>query len=221
MADPTRVAGVLLAAGSGRRYGAPKALVDTGDGPWVLRALDVLAGCSTTIVVAGASAELVRAVVAGRSTVVVNPDHDAGMASSVRVGLSAVPDGVDAALLMLVDLPGVGAAVAERLVAAAGPRPRGALLRAAYDGVPGHPVLIGVDHVEGLLQSLARGEPDAGGARYLVANGVRLIECRDLADGADVDSPLESERPGGAVPGPSEVTASSASREVRRGGRAD
>lgn len=220
MIEPPRLAGVVLAAGSGRRYGSPKALVDTGDGPWVLRALDVLAGCSMTIVVAGASADRVTAVVAGRSTVVVNPDHGAGMASSLRVGLAAVPDGVDAALLMLVDLPGVRVAVADRLVAAVGTRPRSALIRAAYDGVPGHPVLIGVDHVRALLHSLALGEPDAGGARYLVANGVRLVECRDLADGTDVDSPVLPVRPGGAGPGTTEVTGS-VSREVRPGGQAD
>lgn len=178
---------MLLAAGSGRRYGGPKALADSGSGPWVLRALDVLAGCSTTIVVVGAAADAVTALVVGRSTVAVNPDHDAGMASSLRVGLGAVPDDVDAVLVMLVDLPGVTAAVSERLVAEAGPRPRGALVRAAYSGVPGHPVLIGADHLEALRHSVARGEPDAGGSRYLVANGVRSIECGDLADGADVD----------------------------------
>ncbi|WP_353648745.1 NTP transferase domain-containing protein [Nakamurella sp. A5-74] len=185
---------MLLAAGSGRRYGGPKALADTGSGPWVLHALDVLAACSTKIVVVGAAADAVTALVLGRSTIAVNPDHDAGMASSLRVGLGAVPDDVDAVLVMLVDLPGVTAAVSERLLAEAGPRPRGALIRAAYGGLPGHPVLIGSDHLDALRQSLARSEPDAGGSRHLTANGVRLIECGDLADGADVDRPPGSDQ---------------------------
>lgn len=191
---------MVLAAGSGRRYGGPKALVDTGSGPWVLHALDVLASCSTTIVVVGASADAVAALVVGRSTVAVNPEHDAGMASSLRVGLGAVPGDVDAVLVMLVDLPGVTAAVPDRLVVEAGPRPHGSLIRAAYGGVPGHPVLIGIDHLDALRQSLARGEPDAGGSRYLAANGVRSIECGDLADGADVDRPAG---PGQSGPGQS------------------
>ena len=187
--EPRRVTGLLLAAGSGRRYGTPKALVDTGDGPWVLRALDALAGCSSTTVVVGAAAPAVTALIGDRSTVVVNPAFAGGMASSLAVGLSSVPGDVDAVLVMLVDLPDVSSAVVDRLSAAAGPHPRSTLVRASYAGLPGHPVLIGADHLGPFRAALALGEPDAGGATYLRSHGVRLVECGDLATGVDVDRP--------------------------------
>lgn len=188
-AEPTRIAGLVLAAGSGRRYGSPKALVDTGSGPWVLRALDVLAGCDELVVVVGAAAEQVSATVGERARVVRNPDHRRGMASSLVCGLQAVSSGTDAVLVTLVDLPDVTAEVAARVRDAAGAHPRGALVRASYRGRPGHPVIVGADHLAGMCASLAAGDPDSGGAQYLRAHDVTLVPCEDLADGTDVDSP--------------------------------
>ena len=57
-------------------------------------------------------------------------------------------------------------------------------LRAAYDGVPGHPVLIGRDHWDGVVASAVG---DRGARDYLAAHGVALVECGDLATGVDVD----------------------------------
>ena len=68
------------------------------------------------------------------------------------------------------------------LVAAS--RGRGDLARAAYDGVPGHPVLLGRDHWAGVVAS-ATG--DRGARDYLAAHDVDLVECGDLATGVDVD----------------------------------
>ncbi len=88
--------------------------------------------------------------------------------------------------MLLVDLPDVGAAVVDRVVsAAAGPA---SLARAAYDGVPGHPVLLGRDHWAEVART-ARG--DRGARDHLARHGdaVRLVECGDLATGADVDEP--------------------------------
>jgi nicotine blue oxidoreductase len=54
--------------------------------------------------------------------------------------------------------------------------------RAAYDGVPGHPVVLGGELVEAAL-GLAGDE----GARGLL-RGARIVECGDVADGRDVDT---------------------------------
>lgn len=184
-----RTAGVLLAAGSGRRFGMPKALVDTGEGPWVLRALDTLQACDLRIVVIGARADDVAALVPAATAVVVNPEHDSGLASSLRVGLQSVPADVDAVVITLVDLPDLTAAVTERVLRAAAPDPRKALARAVFGGRPGHPVLIGADHREAVLRSLAEGGADAGAGRYLGVHGAAEIECGDLAGGRDQDTP--------------------------------
>ncbi|MDQ2845250.1 MAG: NTP transferase domain-containing protein [Actinomycetota bacterium] len=182
----SRIAGLLLAAGAGRRFGMPKALADTGEGPWVLTALRVLADCDQRIVVVGAAGDEVTALLPTDVIVVRNPDHASGMASSLRAGLAAVADDVDAVLVTLVDLPDVTAAVAVRVLAAAGHEPRRALARAVFDGRPGHPVLIGHDHLAGVLASLTT--PDAGAGGYLTAHAATAVDCADLADGGDQDT---------------------------------
>lgn len=190
--SPPRVAGLLLAAGSGRRYGMPKALADTGDGPWVLRSLAVLADCAPVLVVTGArDADVVRLLPAGVSAVR-NPDHSSGMASSLRAGLDAMPSDVDAVLIALVDLPDVTVDVARRVLARAAERAGvgRVLARAVFDGRPGHPVLIGREHLAGVLASLS--SPDTGAAGYLAAHGVVAVECGDMAGGRDEDVPAEA-----------------------------
>lgn len=165
--------------------------MDTGDGPWVLRALAALAGCDPITVVVGARADEVTPLLPVTVLVVRNDDFPVGMGSSLRAGLlnlAARPDDGDvgAVVVMLVDLPDVGAAVVRRLVAAAtGPMPA-ALVRAGYGGRPGHPVLLGRDHWSGVLDS-ATG--DQGARAYLAAHQVTLVECGDLATGTDVDRP--------------------------------
>jgi nicotine blue oxidoreductase len=87
------VAGLLLAAGAGRRYGMPKALVVDGGRLLVERALATLreGGCAPVVVVLGAAADevLARADLSG-ATPVVNEDWASGMGSSLRAGLAAL-----------------------------------------------------------------------------------------------------------------------------------
>lgn len=180
-----RVAGLLLAAGSGRRFGLPKALADTGSGPWVSRALQTLRSLDPILVVVGAAADQVAALLPPDVLVVRNEEHATGMGSSLRAGLtglrSAAAD-IDAVLVTLVDLPDVDARVVDRLAALAEPA---ALARACYRGVPGHPVLIGRDHLTAVIETAAG---DRGARDYLAAHAVTQIECGDLATGVDVDT---------------------------------
>lgn len=184
-ADGVTVAGILLAAGGGRRYGMAKALVRYRGELFVERAARVLrdAGCDPVIVVLGAAAGQVRAQadLTGVSTVD-NPDWASGMGSSLRVGLTAVAN-ADAAVILPVDTPGVTVAAVRRAIADAGPE---TLVRATYGGVPGHPVVIGRSHWAG-VRELATG--DAGAREYLRAHPPVDVPCADVADGADVDRP--------------------------------
>lgn len=190
--------GLLLAAGAGRRYGAPKALVDTGAGPWVLRAVRVLldGGCRDVLVVTGAAAEEVEALVARSGDDRVSTTRcgtwEQGMGESLRAGLTSLATRGRTAprrvLVHLVDLPDVGVDVVARVLAAGTTSGGGSavLARAAYDGAPGHPVLIGQDHWQAVLDQ-ARG--DAGARGYLRRATPYLVECGDLATGTDVDTP--------------------------------
>lgn len=180
------VTGVLLAAGAGSRMGMPKALVREADGTsWLLRSIDALraAGGDEIVVVLGARAEEARSLAPDGVRVVVADDWADGMAASLRCGLRALETG-ELAVVTLVDLPDVGPDVVRRVVAtASGPA---TLARASYDGLPGHPVLLGSDHWAAIAADIAG---DRGAKSYLRRHDCALVECGDLATGADQDEP--------------------------------
>jgi CTP:molybdopterin cytidylyltransferase MocA len=183
------VVGIVLAAGEGRRFGRPKALVrGPGGETWLARSAQALldGGLRTAYVVLGADIEAAREEVPDCCVIVEAADWAEGMGASLRAGLHALaitPDSVHAALVMLVDTPGVGPEVVSRLIARATPS---VLARAAYDGRPGHPVLIGREHW-GPVREQAHGDEGARG--YLRLHDVDLVECGDIGTGDDVDTP--------------------------------
>ena len=123
--------GLLLAAGAGRRMGGPKGLLRDADGtPWVARAAGALrdGGCEPVIVIVGAAASEVAALVPAWAHVVPAQDWADGMGASLRAGLAAAEHSsgpgraelsgtaAELAVVTLVDLPGVDAAVVARLL---------------------------------------------------------------------------------------------------------
>jgi len=191
MTSDVPVAGLVLAAGGGRRYGMPKALVEHEGSLLVERAVRTAAAvCDPVLVVLGARAVDVwrRADLAG-ATVLANADWESGMASSLRTGLDGLrgwPGRVDAVLVLLVDVPGMTPAALARVAAHAAPD---ALAVAAYDGVRGHPVLLGRDHWAGVT---ATATGDEGARAYLAAHDVIEVDCTGLADPTDWDVPPAS-----------------------------
>jgi CTP:molybdopterin cytidylyltransferase MocA len=192
------VAGLLLAAGAGRRYGMPKALVELDGQRLVERAAGVLrgAGCGPVVVVLGAAAGEVRARadLAG-CRLVDNPEWASGMGSSLRVGLAALAaTAAPAAVVLLVDMPGITPAAVRRIAGAAGATAEGAagvLAMAGYGQRRGHPVLLGRDHWDAIA---AQAAGDAGARSYLRAHPdqVRVVPCQDVADDRDMDVPADA-----------------------------
>jgi CTP:molybdopterin cytidylyltransferase MocA len=191
-ASTANVAGVLLAAGEGRRYGRPKALVrDEAGVPWLASAANVLldGGCAPVVAARGASAAGAEALLpdpAGAVTHVLADGWQEGMGVSLRVGLAAAAElrpQPAAVLIGLVDTPGVTREVVARVLDLASPD---VLAQAAYGGQPGHPVLIGRNHWSG-VREVAVG--DRGARDYLREREVVRVECGDIGDGRDVDLP--------------------------------
>lgn len=193
------VAGLLLAAGGGRRLGGrPKALLPYGGRPLVEHAARALrdGGCGPVHVVLGAAADEVRATAELPGCVLVdNPHWPDGMGSSLRAGLASLAAAAvrpAAVVIALVDQPGVGAAAVARVVAAARASDDllSALVSAAYGERRGHPVLVGAARWAGVAGSAGE---DRGARTYLRehAEQTLLVDCSDVADPADIDTPAD------------------------------
>ncbi|MFJ5801492.1 nucleotidyltransferase family protein [Streptomyces decoyicus] len=190
------MAGLLLAAGGGRRLGGrPKALLDHRGRPLVEHAARALrdGGCHPVHIVLGAAADAVRERAdLSAYGISENPDWAQGMGSSLRVGLAALADsGADAVVVSLVDQPGIGAAAVARVVAAY--EGSTSLVSAAYDGRRGHPVLFGAGRWADIA---ATAEGDRGARAYLRrhADDLTLVECSDIAEPYDIDTPDDLRR---------------------------
>ncbi|MER6690720.1 nucleotidyltransferase family protein [Streptomyces minutiscleroticus] len=185
-----QIAGLLLAGGGGRRLGGrPKALLEHRGRLLVDHAAEVLraAGCARIHVVLGARADTVRERAELPGCVLVdNPRWEEGMGSSLRAGLASLAGtGARAALVSLVDQPGIGPEAVARVLAAYGSP--ASLAAAAYGGRRGHPVLFGRDH----WAAVAAGAVGDQGARAYLrehAADVALVECGDVARAHDIDT---------------------------------
>jgi CTP:molybdopterin cytidylyltransferase MocA/ubiquinone/menaquinone biosynthesis C-methylase UbiE len=114
-----RVAALVLAAGSGSRFGGGKLLANLGGKPLLQHVLDQIAdaGMGEVVVVLGRDAASAESAISWRDeTRVVNPDPERGLASSLRVAVAALDPGVDAILVLLGDQPLVAPSTIQALI---------------------------------------------------------------------------------------------------------
>jgi molybdenum cofactor cytidylyltransferase len=145
-----RVAILVLAAGRSTRMGGPnKLLADAKGHPLVLHAVKAALASQATevVVVLGHMMEEVRATIEGavpagsRLRFVTNPDFAEGLSTSVRAGIASLGKGIDAAVVQLGDMPGVSAALLDRLIAAFNPVEGRSICVPTVAGKRGNPVL--------------------------------------------------------------------------------
>jgi CTP:molybdopterin cytidylyltransferase MocA len=197
----TTVAGVLLAAGEGSRFGQPKALVELNGQTLAERGVGLLraGGADPILVVTGAvPLEL------GGTLTVDNPQWRTGMGSSLRAALQALSEAgrgpeigpemgtdIGAVVVALADQPLVGAEAVARLIAAY--RGGASVAVAAYDGQPRNPVLLAREHWP---EVIATATGDQGARMFLRTRPelVTLVECADTGRPDDIDTPADLAR---------------------------
>jgi molybdenum cofactor cytidylyltransferase len=109
------------------------------------------------------------------------------MASSLRAGISAVPETAAGALVVLGDMPLLGADVIDRLISAHAPDEGRLICVPVEDGQRGHPVLWSRRY----FADLGALEGDVGARHILAANQDAVAEVAITGAGAflDVDTP--------------------------------
>jgi molybdenum cofactor cytidylyltransferase len=172
---PRRIAGLVLAAGAGRRFGAPKQLAELDGRPLLEHALEAIAAVPAlerAAVTLGAHADeiLARVELHGVQPVLVD-DWAEGQAASLRAGVAALAPYADAIVVTLGDQPRLAPATIVRLLDAwDGEAPA---LRASHDGRPGHPVLL----TRPLYPAVARLRGDVGARSVLAAAEAHTVDC--------------------------------------------
>jgi CTP:molybdopterin cytidylyltransferase MocA len=165
------VAAVVLAAGAASRFGAPKQVLLL---PEVLRRVQA-SSVDEVIVVSGAHP------IESDARIVHCPDWELGPGASLRCGLAALGEDVEAAVVVLADGPDLSPAAVDRVVQA-WREGAGEVVAASYGGDRGHPVV--------LDRSVWSRIPDEGARAFHPV----LVACDDLGSPGDVD--LADEIPG-------------------------
>ncbi len=195
-----RVAAVILAAGQARRMRGPNKLLARFDGaPLVRRVAEsaLASKADPVIVVTGHRAADISAALAGLSVQVVhNPDFADGLATSLKAGLAAVPESASGALVLLADMPGITASIADRLIGAFEAKPAPAIVLPTVNGKRGNPVLWS----RAFFPELMAVTGDTG-ARHIIARHEELVERVEIgaAAGLDVDTPEALVEAGGVL----------------------
>ena len=184
------ISGVVLAAGTGSRFGGTKQLVVLDGKPLAQHAVDALAaaGIDEILVVTGHDAEAVEAALAlpAQGRFVRNPGFRDGQATSLAAAFHEVDDGSEATVVLMADQPGVTAAVVDALIAGFR-RTRKQIVRAAFRDGPGPALLSREIYAEaGHLHG------DVG-ARVLMASHPEWVEDVVIDDDVprDIDTPSD------------------------------
>lgn len=173
---------LILAAGSGRRMGGPKALLVL-DGETLLQRtvrLAQAAGCTPVIAVVG---DWDPGALDSSVHVVRNPDAAEGMASSLRQGIAALPGSAGAVLVLAIDQPAVDAPLLRRLIGLHATQDGAVPVACAYGGSLGIPAILPARFFPELLTL----EGDRGAKPILLRENALTIPFPDGV--RDLDTP--------------------------------
>ncbi len=187
-----RITTIILAAGGSTRFGKPKQLHLYDGEPLVQRAVNAAlgAGSQEVVIVLGSDAEAIAAALDQDPQIqtVVNHDWNTGLASSLKVGLSAIGEATDGILVMLADQLLVDASALSKLLEQfqAGHR----IVASGYADTVGVPAVFGSEYMEELR--ILSGDHGAGQWIRAKLRDVTIVSLEAAA--ADVDTPGDAAR---------------------------
>lgn len=186
-----RLGGIILAAGRSSRMGDFKPLMPVGGKSMLRRVLEMLrlAGAEPVCVVTGRQSGDIMQHLAEESVIFTHNARfaETQMLDSLRLGLRALEGMCDRIMICPVDVPAASAETAEKLLLA-----RGDFVRPVMNGRPGHPVILGAEHIPGIIGY--EGEGGLGGA--VKALGLEITDVPVIDEGAfiDADTPEDYRR---------------------------
>jgi molybdenum cofactor cytidylyltransferase len=190
--DPsTFISALLLAAGKGERMGGVKQLLSLGEKRMIEAALHNLQAsrCDEIIVVLGFAADEIRPLVEGkdRVKVVINPQFEAGMSTSIQQGLKEINPRATGILIALADQPFIPSEVINALIEGFQAGAQGIVLP-VYEGKRGHPVILDRKKYEAELLKL---QGDVGGKEIVRVHLDDVLEVAVASKGVliDIDAP--------------------------------
>jgi len=184
------IAAIVLAAGLASRMGLNKLTAILRGKPLLRHAVEAALGshASRVVVVTGNAEADTKAALSGLPVHFVhNPDFRHGLSTSLKAGIREVRDGFDGAVVLLGDMPGVGSALIDSLIAAFGPDEGRAIVVATHDGKRGNPVL----WAQRFFPEILAIEGDVGAKHLIAANDESVCEVEADDDGpiVDIDTP--------------------------------
>jgi molybdenum cofactor cytidylyltransferase len=183
----TTVAGIILAAGRSSRMGRTKQLLPFRRKTVLDAVLNSVRASrlKPVVLVLGHAAERIRRTVElGQVLVTVNGDYNQGQSTSLKAGLAAIPDDVDAVMFILGDQPLISTQIIDRLVIEHETR-RAPLVIPVVEDKRGNPVIVG----RALFPAIRTLTGDTG-ARMLFdrfADQIKTVAIHDPAIHFDID----------------------------------
>jgi molybdenum cofactor cytidylyltransferase len=188
MTNPS-IAIIILAAGASTRMHLPKQLLPHGRKNLLQHIIDEAAKSkagSIFFVLGANAAQIQKSICAEKAHMVMNESWPEGMSSSIRAGIAALPQSVDAAIISLCDQPLLSSVVFDGLIdtfASSGK----SIVASEYDASPGVPVLFARKH----FSELAALQGDSGARKIIQSHREDAAFVQFVGGSIDLDTPDE------------------------------
>ena len=140
------ITNIILAAGKSKRmHEINKLLIKINNKTMIEKIVDssLKSLANNTIVVLGYESEILQRLLINKNiTTVVNKEYLKGQSSSLQIGISALPEECDAAVVILGDMPDINSTLINQLIENYNPSDNKSIIIPTYKNKKGNPVLI-------------------------------------------------------------------------------